>query len=440
MQRLKTKLANSIGLFLLLSLFPALLTGCWGFQEIDETAFILNLGLDRGTENKLTWTAQVAIPRQIAGGSSGGGGGINTKEDHTQETNQGVATISVESPTFTGAINMMTTFFDRELSLKHLKTVIFSEPLAREGIMTYLGVMAREPDLRRSVIVAVSRKVSAKTLLENNHRTIETNPAKHAEIITEFAQKTGYIPAQPQFTYFYNAAKSLNGDPICLLAGLERKVPEGEGPPVSGEEWVSDGAYYPGQLPRTGGNGIEIIGAAVFQDDRLVGEINGDEMTGLMLIRGTFSQANISLADPFFPDKLIGVNLKLHRTPQIKIDLSGPVPRVQIQVYLDGSMLGTQTIAVNYEEPENRVILEEAINQRMLKMMETVTYRAQHEFQADILHLGKVVKRQFWTFQAWKEYNWKEDKFPEAEINIEVQTKVRRFGLLHEVVPLGRER
>lgn len=436
MKPLRTKFANIISFFLLLTLFPALLTGCWGFEEIDETAFILNLGLDRGIENKLTWTAQVALPRQIAGGMTEGG----ANKSSNQGQSQGVATISVESPTYTGALNMMNIFLDRRLSLKHLKTVIFSESLAREGIMTYLGVMAREPDFRRSVIIAVSRGVSAKTLLENNRRTMESNPAKHAEIITEFALYTGYIPAQPQFFYFYNTVKSLSGDPICLLVSLQREVPQGEGPPVSGEEWVSDGAYYPGELPRTGGNGLEAIGAAVFRDDRLVGEINGDEMTGLMLIRGTFGQTNLSLADPFFPDKMIGVNLRLYRIPQIKIDLSGPVPQVEIKVYIEGSMHGMQTTEVNYEEAENRVILEEAISQHLQKMMETVTYRAQHEFRADILHLGKHAKHQFWTLPAWQQYHWLDDKFPKAEISIEVQTKIRRFGLLHEVTPLGRER
>lgn len=432
----KSKLTKFTGLLLLLTLFPALLTGCWGFEEIDETAYILNLGLDRGIENKLTWTAQVAIPRQIAGGMTDG----DMNNSSTQGQSQGVATISVESPTYTGAINMMNIFLDRRLSLKHLKTVVFSEPLAREGIMTYLGVMAREPDFRRSVIIAVSRGVSAKTLLENNRRTMETNPAKHADIITEFARYTGYIPAQPQFFYFYNTAKSLSGDPVCLLVSLQREVPQGEGPPVLGEEWVSDGAYYPGELPRTGGNSLEILGAAVFRDDRLVGEINGDEMTGLMLIRGTFGQANLSLADPLFPNRMVGVNLRLHRIPQIKIDLTGPVPRVEIKVYVEGSMHGMQTTKVNYEEAENRVILEAAISQKLQKMMETVTYRAQHEFRADILHLGKYAKHQFWTLPDWQEYHWLDDKFPQAEISIEVQTKLRQFGLLHEVTPLGRER
>lgn len=442
MKPFQVRLVELVSFLLLLTLFPAVFSGCWGFQEIDETAFVLNLGLDRGIENKLTWTAQVAIPREIAGsGGSGGGdeGGGGAKKGPDRGPSQGVATISVDSPTFTGAVNMMDIFLDRRISLKHLKTVIFSEPLAREGIMTYLGVMAREPEFRRSVIIAVSRNVTAKALLENNTRIIETNPAKHSEIITEFARFSGYIPAQPQFFYFYDTAKSLSGDPVCILAGLERKVPQGEGPPVFGDEWVSDGAYYPGQIPRSGGNGIEITGAAVFQDDRLVGEINGDEMTGLMLIRGTFNQANISLADPLFPDKMLGVNLRMFRNPQIKVDLSGPVPWIRVKVYLEGALTGMQTTQVNYEEPLNRLVLEEAINRRIQAMMETVTYRAQHEFQADILHLGKYVKHQFWTYPVWVEYNWLEEKFPQAEISLEVQTHMRRFGLLHEVKPLSRE-
>jgi len=438
-KRHKPGITKIMIIIMFLGLIPPLLSGCWGFQEIDQTGFILFLGLDRGKENKLTWTAQVALPQQISGGGGGGSGMKSQSGSSSAMHQQGVATISVESPTFTGALNMMNIFLDRKLSLKHLKTVVFSEPLAREGVITYLGVMAREPEFRRSVLIAVCRNVSAKDLLENNIRVLETNPAKYSELITEFSRYSGYIPAQPQFFYFYNNSKSNDGDPISLLVGLPRPVPQGEGPPVSDEEWVSDGAYYPGQLPRSGGNTLEILGAAVFQDDRLVGEINGDEMTGLMLIRGTFGQANISLADPIFPKKMIGVNLSLYRKPQIKVDLSGSVPQIQIKIYVEGSLLGMQTTEVNYEEKANRLVLESAINQRLQTMMETVVYRSQNEFQADILHLGKIAKRQFWTVQEWEDYNWLNRQFLKAEITVEVQSRIRLFGLLHEVKPLARE-
>ena len=51
------------------------LGGCYGYHEVDESAYILALGLDRGRENIVSVTAQVAVPRNIAGGAEGGGGG-----------------------------------------------------------------------------------------------------------------------------------------------------------------------------------------------------------------------------------------------------------------------------------------------------------------------------------------------------------------------------
>jgi hypothetical protein len=52
-------------LFLLICLLFQ--TGCWGFREVDEEAFIMILGLDKGKENLLVLTAQIAVPRGMGG-------------------------------------------------------------------------------------------------------------------------------------------------------------------------------------------------------------------------------------------------------------------------------------------------------------------------------------------------------------------------------------
>lgn len=432
MSKLKAKKNRTVALLLLICVFPTFFSGCWSYQEVDETGFILFLGLDRGVENKLTWSAQVAKPRVIVG-AAGGNGGMSSPENDVQS----IVNVSVEAPTFTAAMTMMNIFLDRRLSLKHLKVIVFSEELAREGMMTYLGVMGRYPEFRRSVIVAVCRGITARELLENNNRVLEVNPAKHAEMVTAFSQFTGFIPAQPQFHYFYNDAKADDADPVCLMVGLRRETPQGEGPPVTGEEWISEGAYYAGELPRSGGNNVEIIGAAVFQNDRYVGDINGDQMTGLMLIRGTFNETNLSIEDPFDPSKMLAFNLTAYRSPQFQVDLSGPVPRIHVIVRLEGTLLGSQNLSVGFEEESNRLILEAIINQQLEGFMADIIDRAQNEFQADILHLGKIVKHKFLTIQQWREYDWLGTQFPQAIITAEARTRIRYFGLLHETAPLA---
>lgn len=430
----RTLWLRRIALLLILSFSCSGLTGCWDYDEIDETGYVLFLGLDRGVENRLTLTAQIAVPGRISSNGAGGGGGSDTPIK-----GQAFQVVSVEAPTFTGAFNMMISFVDRRLSLKHTKSVIFSEELAREGIMTYLSVMARFPEFRRSVFISVTRKNSAKEYLEKLTPTLEANPAKNSELAAGAANFLGSIPAEPYFHYFYNDAKSTDSDPTCFLADLQRLIPQGAGPSVNPDEWIGEGSYYPGELPRSGGNPREFIGGAVFRDDRMVGEINGNEMTALKLIRGTMKTFTLSVPDPLMPDKMIGVNLQIRKPPQKQIDLNGSVPRLHITVYLEGSLIGMQSSGISYENPNNRQLVEETINQQLNEYMETLVDRAQHEFQADILHLGKTVKHQFRTQQEWVAYDWLNTRFPQAEITVEARTKLRRFGLLRKNAPLSRE-
>lgn len=431
MNRNKFKTLTAL-MLLLVGISTTLLAGCWDYLEIDETGIILALGIDKGKENKLSLTARIAVPRVFTGGASPeSSGGSNGKRP--------VEVVTVEAPTFTGALNMMNTFISLRLSLKHVKTVVFSEEIAREGIMTYLAVMARYPEFRRSVFITVCRNVTAREYLNSNFPVFESNPAKDAELLRLSSTYTNLIPAEPYFHFFYNDAKGYDADPTCHLISLQRDLPPGEGPQIQGEEWRSEGRYYPGELPRQGGNPRELLGTAVFRGDRLVGEINGDETTALKLVRNTFKRAEISFEDPQNPGKMVALKLHRRKAPTFEIDLSGPVPRVHITVYLEGALIGVQASGINYEEPYNRLILEKAASDYLKKTIDKLIFRSQNAFRADILHVGKYVKHHFPTVQAWRDYRWLEERFPVAEITSEVQINIRTFGLKRKNEPLPRQ-
>ena len=208
---------------------------------------------------------------------------------------------------------------------------------------------------------------------------------------------------------------------------------------VRPDGWVGAGAYFPGELPRSGGDTREFIGGAVFRDDRFVGEINGDGMTALKIIRGTIETFTLSIEDPIIPDKMLSISLRFPKTPRKRVDLSDEIPRLHITVYPEGNLVGVQSSGVNYEEPYNTEILEEAINRQLNTFMETLIGQAQHEFQADILNFGKTVKRYFRTQGEWEAYDWLNSRFPHAKITVETHTKLRGFGLLRKNAPLSRE-
>lgn len=407
--------------------------GCYDYQEINDTAYVLVMGLDKGRENKLTLTVQIAVPRQMEGGGGGGVPGMGGEGGKSTEL------VSVEAPSMLSAFNMINAFVNRRISLKHTKAVVFSEELAREGTLPYLHVMARFLEFRRSMFIAVARGVSAKELLEKNITVLEGNPAKYVELASLTSRYTAFSPLQPHFHYFYNAAHLRGADPVAVLVGIKRQTQQGEGPPIEHPYgWRSEGSYYAGEIPRSGGNQTELMGAALFRGDKLVGEINGDQMTALMMLRNTFDQAYISVQDPLMPEQMTSLNLHQHREPRIKIDVSSPIPHISVKVFLEGGVIGIQGHS-SYEDPRYRPLLEAAAAERIRNDIVELLQKTQ-QLGVDSAWFGRKAKIHFLTEKAWDEYKWKE-VYPQASIDLTVQVDLRQFGLLRQTsLQLGAEK
>lgn len=51
------------------------LTGCYDKKEVDDLAYVLALGIDKGKTNTLKVTLQYAVPSKLGGGGGGLGSG-----------------------------------------------------------------------------------------------------------------------------------------------------------------------------------------------------------------------------------------------------------------------------------------------------------------------------------------------------------------------------
>lgn len=93
--------------------------------------------------------------------------------------------------------------------------------------------------------------------------------------------------------------------PLTALNDFSNYKESGTPPPP--EEFKGGDDYYAGELPRKGGNNFEFIGTALFDGDKMVGELTGIETRTLLMVRGEFSKASISVADPL--DKKLRINI-----------------------------------------------------------------------------------------------------------------------------------
>ncbi|MEW6274314.1 MAG: Ger(x)C family spore germination protein [Bacillota bacterium] len=409
-----------LGLVLASSLF---LSGCWGYREIDETAHVLLLGVDKGKENVLTLTALIAVPRRMGGGGGGGavggggGGGGGQKPS---------VTISVESRTILTGLDMINSVIERRSTLNHLKVILFSREIAREGLDRYLAPLMRYPEFRRTVFIGISR-TSARELLEKFQPLMEANPAKYAELFMGTQRYVGFIPFN-QVHHFYGDMKSKSIQPVCALIGLERKE---ETKREREARDKSEGDFIAGQLPRKGGNKIELAGSAVFRGARMVGTINGSETVILNMLRGWFREGFYAFPDPARPDRFVILRLQAERKPQIKVRLNPEgAPVINVRVPLDAEIISIQS-GINYERPEKLPVLERELDRRLEAQTKKLIRKTKEEFRSDIFGFGFKARRLAATYPQWQKMNWPE-LYPQASVHVTFATQIRRIGLLRK--------
>lgn len=412
----------SVFIFILLIL-SGMLTGCYDRREVDEMTYVVAIGFDKGKVEPLKLTFQYAVPKAAGsgGGSSEGGGGSKPIE-----------TVTLETPTLLAGLNMANAFIGREVNLSHAVVAVISEELAREDIGPYIYGMARMTQIRPNIHMAVCRD-SAEEYLRAIKPIQEVDPSKYYELIFSTYKYTGLIP-NSQFYNFYIKAESMSQMPIAVLAGLSKYKTSDEFDPElntareKGKSQPFEGDFLAGQIPKVGDQKGELMGLAVFDGTKMVGELDGAETTNFLMVTGEYRNAFITFPDPKIPDKNIVLNVSQSRKPVHKIEFEEGEPKVHVEISLEADFLSIQS-GYNYEDTKNTPIVETSVEKLLSKHITTLLDRTAKEFKSDICGFGKQAKKQFLTWKEWEDFKWL-DKYKDSAFDVEVNLKIRRPGLL----------
>lgn len=409
-------------LFLLILLIVLFMPGCWGARETDQLGYILSIGIDKGKENIVAITFTVAIPQASAGG------GGSDKEKNT-------VVISMEAASLFGALQMADAFVSRDMTFIHNNMIVVSEDIAKEGLSKCINPLVRNREIRRNSYLMVT-KGKAKDFLENNVAVIEKYPSRQIEMLMDNRDYVGYIPTADIDT-FYEGVTSPGKEPVVTLVGVNEGREGEEKNTTFSEKIENELAYSAGDLPREGSNKIDVIGTAAFRRDKLVGFLNGAETRYYQMVKGDYRSATFTFPDPEKPEEfIVVVKIRQAASPQVKIDTAGDVPRIGIDIDLKGEIMSIQS-GINYEGMEKKDEFKQYIENYITEEIYDVVEKVQREFKSDIFGLGEYTRKNFWTWQAWNDYDWSA-KFPQAEIEVRPHLHIRRTGLLLNTAPLSK--
>lgn len=449
-----------IGLLSLLLLLP----GCWDMRELEESNYVIAVGIDKGKKDRLAVTFVLADPHDESGGGDKGkekekGGGGDKGEKGSK------GKITVEASTISGANFYMNTVVPRPTSLAQTKLILVSEELVKSEGMIFLDELSRNRNLRRSTMLVVTKQ-PVKEILD----AIPPGP----EGLNDFAflqnssesKRSGFIPKQVSLNDFLIRASTAYQAPVTYYAALAKPADESEqkaeGAPKEGAQ--SEGAasggqekqggeaeqgsqggkaqsgpltkqdLVPGQSRREGGPKVDFFGAAAFRQNKMVGSLDAEETRAMLLLQNTFSQSNLELVDPNDPKSTGTVRITRGRPTKVKAKLVDGRPQFQVLITLEGEVIGMPAL-VDYTKADLRDQLETQAADQIKKQVEAFFKKTQ-EIQADVAGLGRFIVRKLPTVDAWHQFNWPE-KYKDAEITVSVRMQLRRFGVQLSPQPTG---
>lgn len=399
-------------------------------REIDDVSHVLVMGIDRGVSDKWRLTLQFATltdgqggNQQKAEGGKGGGNGTQ-QEDYTH--------VTVDAPSFFTGMDMLNASIPRRLVFTHASLIVISEELARDGLIgDYIAPIMRFREIRGAAHMIVA-KGSALDFIKANQPFIGTTLSKALQTAATESSNTGYF-IHATLRDFYNELKSSYGQPVLTIAAVN----EFQHFNVKGPKWDSEfktgSEYLAGQLPRQGENKIEYWGTALFNESKMVDELNGLQTRALAIIRGEFERGFFTLQDPKEPSLVVPLDIRQDRKPKVKVNLNGDTPTIDLTIYLKGEILAIQS-RLHYEQDPLLSLLEENFRNRIKDQVDQLINRCKKQ-NIDVFKFGDVAARKFWTIQEWEEYNWNE-KFKDVKVNTKVEFVIKRTGTLMKSSPI----
>lgn len=400
-------------LICLLIIISILFTGCWDKVEFEEQGYVGAIGIDNGPRNSIRVTFQIVKTTSQAGPSATGST-MGSSDKAASEI------ISINSPDFFSARDLVGIAITRKITLSHSRILIVGEEFAKSNkFYPTLEASLRDEEMRRSMGLMVTRE-TAEEFINNNKMLLESSPTKFYQLMTQRWKQIGYAPPRSNINRFVQRIE--HGESIFLANYGTAKTFTIKG-------GKNDVDYLPGEIGMNAKTSTEIIGSAVFKNGKMVGRLNGDETRLVSLLRSTpeFQSILYSQVDPLDPKYMIGMRLKKDKKTRIKIDTSKDVPLIDVTVPITIEVLSIPSFLNYPEDTEKQTILKKAIENELETSSLSLMEKTQKEFKGDPFLWEIEARKNFSTYNDYKNYSWS-SKYPEANVKIQYRVTIRGFG------------
>lgn len=413
----KTKKYIKYTVIIALAVFSSFsLCSCYDDREMNELAYVIALGIDVSDGGGYNYTFQISNP--IASG--GGGEGSPSKEisnaeneeeseqnnqsneewDRTQikeSSNSGVMNIVVKAEDYLQAAELVNNIISKRINLSHLKVIVFSEGVCREGIDRHTRFLMNEREIRPGTNVVVAEK-SAEYFLKNINPKLDMSTAKYYELLIN-NENMNYSQAV-QLRELYNRGFGEDKVDIILPLGDVSNIKKSA-------EFSAQNAYENEKgANRLSGEKTELFGAAVINDMKMAGSIDGNAVKYYKLIMGELKDGAVF---EYHNERAV---VKNRKKSDIAVDTSESFPKISITLFIES------------ENADNSEVLKKNIEDNIYMLL----IKSSREYQADIFGFSNYAKTKFLSWEEFENYNWNEE-YKNSVFSVNVNLTNPEFNL-----------
>ncbi|CAH0119536.1 MULTISPECIES: Ger(x)C family spore germination protein [unclassified Paenibacillus] len=388
---MKQKTVSVILLLVMLSF----LTGCWSRRELNDLAIVVGMGIDKSGK-QYEVSVQVVDPGEVSKKDGRGG-------------QAPVTVYSSKGDTMAEALRRLTTVSPRNNYFAHLRILVLSEELARQGIGGIVDFFSRYHEFRTDFYISVARQTSAKQILTMMTPTVRI-PAEKIFNSLEVAEKEWSPVITVKLDELINDIVIKGKNPV--LTGF-RIV----GDPREGEKKKNVEAIEPAA-------NIQAWGLAAFREDRLVGWLNETESKGYSDITNKLHRSVVEI--PCASGGRLAVDVMRSKS-DIKGNVRNGNPEATVKIRTEASVSDVQC-KIDLTKTETIAHLEKEVEEEMEKHIEASLRKAK-TLKTDIFGFGEAVRRANPAYWKTVKEDWHR-RFPDLPVEIRIEVHIRRVGTI----------
>lgn len=395
-------------LLMLFCLLLPMLSGCWDSKEIDKRANVLAIGIDAATskeqkkedniahlKNKIPipnkdmikLTAQIAVPGRIPLGPEQGGGSPQNP----------VLVIQVVGHTIDDAIVNLQQEVATQLFLGHLRIIVLNEKVARKGMQRFNDFLRRNPQIRRTANLVVSKEKAA-TYMKVSPK-LERIPSLYLADMVDNLASQGKFP--PSFIgHFWTLLSSKGQD-----------------------------TYLPYFTIKDAAN-IQLNGLAYFKGDRMAGKTTPLEIGDFMSVIGVSKGGYSAFSKVPGTDKVIMISTKNRKT-RIKVNLKDGKPHVFIKIHYECELEEKASAKLTISNSSKIKKIEKEFSKSVVKSIRGFIKKTQAS-ESDIFGFGEQFRAKipkYWNQQVGTKKKWEEIFKDHLTYEVKVDTNLHRVGM-----------